>query len=108
MVYVFLADGFEEIEAVAPVDILRRMNIPVTTVGVTGKTVVKNTRNSGSEVRGVILELTNIASLFKTERMLIFVYVIENGVGLVTVGDNIDVAALSSKVRIIDDKMRVG
>lgn len=39
MVYVFLADGFEEIEAIAPVDIMRRAGIDVKTVGVTGKTV---------------------------------------------------------------------
>ncbi len=39
MIYIFLADGFEEVEALAPLDILRRANLPVKTVGVTGKTV---------------------------------------------------------------------
>lgn len=37
MVYEFLADGFEEIEALATVDILRRADIEVKTVSVTGK-----------------------------------------------------------------------
>jgi 4-methyl-5(b-hydroxyethyl)-thiazole monophosphate biosynthesis len=40
MVYLLLAEGFEEIEALMPVDILRRAGIPVQTVGITGKTVV--------------------------------------------------------------------
>lgn len=39
MVYLFLADGFEIIEALAPVDMLRRAKLQVKTVGVTGKTV---------------------------------------------------------------------
>lgn len=39
MIYVFLADGFEETEAMIPVDILRRAGLKVKTVGVTGKTV---------------------------------------------------------------------
>ncbi len=39
MIYVFLAEGFEELEALAPVDILRRAKKEVVTVGVTGKTV---------------------------------------------------------------------
>ncbi|MBQ7203567.1 MAG: DJ-1/PfpI family protein [Eubacterium sp.] len=39
MVYVFLADGFEIIEALAPVDVLRRAKIETKTVGVTGKLV---------------------------------------------------------------------
>jgi 4-methyl-5(b-hydroxyethyl)-thiazole monophosphate biosynthesis len=39
MTYVFLADGFEEIEALSPVDLLRRAGEKVVTVGVTGQTV---------------------------------------------------------------------
>lgn len=39
MVYVFLAEGFEEVEALAPVDILRRAGAEVQTVGVGDKTV---------------------------------------------------------------------
>lgn len=39
MIYVFLAEGFEEIEALATVDILRRAALDVLTVGVGGKRI---------------------------------------------------------------------
>ena len=39
MVYMLLGTGFEETEAIAPLDLLRRAGVQVLTVGVNGKTV---------------------------------------------------------------------
>ena len=39
MVYVLLGTGFEETEAIAPIDLLRRAGVEVLTVGLNGKTV---------------------------------------------------------------------
>lgn len=39
MIYCFLADGFEEVEALAAVDMIRRANVPLKTVGVDNKLI---------------------------------------------------------------------
>ena len=39
MVYMLLGTGFEETEAIAPLDLLRRAGVQILTVGINGKTV---------------------------------------------------------------------
>ena len=61
MVYLFLAEGFEEIEALYTLDVLRRANVDIMTVGVTASTAV------GSHGIPVICDTTVDALPFNDE-----------------------------------------
>ena len=52
MVYMLLGTGFEETEAIAPLDLLRRADVPTLTVGVNGKVVY------GSHNIGITADIT--------------------------------------------------
>ena len=52
MIYMFLAEGFEEVEALAPLDLIRRAGLEIKTVGVGSKTVV------GSHGISVVADIT--------------------------------------------------
>lgn len=66
MIYIFLANGFEECEALVPLDILRRAGIEIKTVGIGSKTVIgshgipvvcdlEEKEVSKNELKGIIL-----------------------------------------------------
>ena len=58
MIYVFLADGFEETEAICPLDILRRAGLEVYTVSVSGRKSVLSSRKIPVEADLLLEELT--------------------------------------------------
>ncbi|MBR1787750.1 MAG: DJ-1/PfpI family protein [Bacteroidaceae bacterium] len=47
MIYTFLATGFEDIEALAPIDIMRRAGLPVETVSITDERIVTSAHGVG-------------------------------------------------------------
>ena len=59
-VYSFLADGMEEMEALAPVDLLRRAGNPVTTVSVMGRSQVRGSHSIVVEA-DILFEKANFA-----------------------------------------------
>ncbi len=61
MVYMLLGTGFEETEAIAPLDLLRRAGVDVMTVGVNGR-IVYGSHNIGIEADIELneLDLTNL------------------------------------------------
>ena len=66
MIYVFLANGFEEIEALTPVDLLKRAGFEVKTVAVgESKTVV------GSHGIGIVADITEAEFLYDSVEAII-------------------------------------
>ena len=64
MIYMLLGTGFEETEAIAPLDLLRRAGISVATVGLNGKTIY-GSHHIGVEADLEIgqLDLTNLEGI---------------------------------------------
>ena len=64
MVYVLLGTGFEETEAIAPVDLLRRAGVEVLTVGLNGK-IIYGSHRIGVEADITVdeMDLTNLDML---------------------------------------------
>ena len=89
MIYMFLADGFEEVEALCPLDILRRAGLEVTTVGI-GNDVIQG-------AHGIIVHADTVDLMYRdpSPEMIILP-------GGMPGSDNLD------KSRIVDSAVRTG
>ena len=67
-VYVFLADGFEEIEGLTVVDILRRAGVEVTTVSIMGKKTIVGAHKITLEADEVFLRRRYVRSAWRNAR----------------------------------------
>ncbi|HNX68091.1 MAG TPA: DJ-1/PfpI family protein [Candidatus Omnitrophota bacterium] len=56
---VLLAEGFEEVEAIGPIDVLRRAGVRVTVVGVSGLTV-KSSRGIGVQAEVMLADIREL------------------------------------------------
>lgn len=93
MFYLFLAEGFEETEAIATLDVMRRSKLSVQTVGVTGRQVTSSHKVtvtadividdvSLDNIEGVVLPggMPGTLNLEKNEKVLEYTkYCFENG-----------------------------
>lgn len=93
MFYLFLAEGFEETEAIATLDVMRRSKLSVQTVGVTGRQVTSSHKVtvtadividdvSLDNIEGVVLPggMPGTLNLKKNEKVLEYTkYCFENG-----------------------------
>ncbi len=57
MIYLFLAEGFEEIESLTVVDILRRANLEIETVSISNNNIVKGAHNIEIKVDKIFNEI---------------------------------------------------
>ena len=62
-VLLYLADGFEEIEALSTLDILRRADIDTTTVSIMGRIEVKSSRGVIIQADKVFSDIMNFPSI---------------------------------------------
>ena len=86
---ILLADGFEEIEALAPADIWRRLGLNVTLAGVTGKTV--------TSTRGIPVVADTMITDLNAENLLL-VYLPGGLPGATNLRDSSDVIELIRNV----------
>lgn len=62
-VYEFLSNGFEDIEALAPVDILRRGGLDIKTVSITGSKTVETTHGIKMETDLLLEDITDFSDV---------------------------------------------